>query len=65
MQGPVVRSAHYQSVVGTIDPKASIDSQRRALGAFFSAHLKHGGKPGAPSPPGSFVEAPADGLVGA
>ena len=53
----------YQSVVGTIDPTASIDSQRRALGAFFSAHLKHGGRPGALSPPGSFVEAPADGLV--
>ncbi len=53
----------YQTFVGTIDPTASIDSQRRALGAFFSAHLKHGGKPGGPSPPGSFAEAPAAGLV--
>ena len=53
----------YQALVGTIDPTASIDSQRRALGAFFSAHLKRGGKPGALAPPGSFTEAPADGLV--
>ena len=53
----------YQALVGTIDPTASIDSQRRALGAFFSAHLKRGGKLGALAPPGSFTEAPADGLA--
>jgi dienelactone hydrolase len=56
-------ASSYQSFVGTIDPATSIDSQRRALGAFFTAYLERGKKPTMLTPPGSFSSAPPDRLT--
>jgi len=51
----------YQSVVGTIDPEASIRAQRRTLATFFARYVKD--RPGAaePRPDGGFTELPLTG----
>jgi dienelactone hydrolase len=53
----------YQTVVGTIDPEASILAQRRALAAFFARYVK--GKAGAakPRPVDGFSELPIGGCA--
>jgi len=53
----------YQLVVGTIDPQASIDAQRRALTRFFARYVKGRDVP-KPKPFGPFSKLPTGDCTG-